>query len=307
MKPTRWPAVIVIVAAMWASARAWGDTGSLAGRLQLTLDLDRYAWSSGEYVPKALVSFTNVSAESIIFDRPTADSWDERTYNGNQWVIVTASDGQPVPSDGPIIVERRPGTEWIPTVTLAPEESHAYMTSLILWGYYLPGLSLSPGLYTVQAVYEYFDVPRPIFDDADEEKQWIGENHQLLFSNVVPLEVLEQGAKAPERVKLARDGTPAPDALPRMIVRGHLMADARVFKDSGADISKSEGSATINRGEKSVTLPVGRWPKEIQDKHPPAIPCIGGGLLVPVRYVAESLGMKVTWDPKTQTANILTG
>jgi len=29
--------------------------------------------------------------------------------------------------------------------------------------------------------------------------------------------------------------------------------------------------------------------------------------MVPVRYVAESLGMKVVWDPKTKTANIITG
>ena len=70
---------------------------------------------------------------------------------------------------------------------------------------------------------------------------------------------------------------------------------------------KNNGRVTLTRGDASVTLPVARWPKEMQDKHPPAIPTVGGGLLVPVRYVAESLGLRVHWDPKTQTANILTG
>ncbi|UCH33283.1 MAG: hypothetical protein JSV65_11950, partial [Armatimonadota bacterium] len=69
---------------------------------------------------------------------------------------------------------------------------------------------------------------------------------------------------------------------------------------------KAKQEVNLSRGEASVTLPVGRWPKEMQDKHLPAIPSMGGGLLLPVRYVAESLGMRVHWDAKTKTANIIT-
>ena len=40
---------------------ALSDTGSLAGRLQLTVDLDTCVWAPGNYMPRALIVLTNVS------------------------------------------------------------------------------------------------------------------------------------------------------------------------------------------------------------------------------------------------------
>jgi len=301
-------ALLASIALVCLANTVCADTGSLAGKLQLTLDLESYAWPPGAYAPRALIVFANVSADTIVFDRPTAGPRTESTYDRTQWLVMTDQSGQSVSSDDVgIIAELPAGVEWIPTVSLAPGESHCYFISLIWWGYDLAELNLAPGIYTVQAVYEYFDVPRPVFDDEEERRQWIDENHQLLFSNIVQLEILGQGAKGPERVKVAQDGMPLDESAPRILFRGSLMADARVFTGAGVKVKQEAGNATISRGEKRVVMRVGRWPKEMNDKHPPAIPVVGGGLMVPVRYVAEALGMKVLWDPKTKTVNIITG
>ncbi|UCH34610.1 MAG: hypothetical protein JSV65_19155 [Armatimonadota bacterium] len=287
---------------------ALSDTGSLAGRLQLMVDLDTCVWAPGNYMPRALIVLTNVSVETVVFGRPTAGPRAANTYDANQWLIMTDPQAELVPSDEVGIIADSPaGVEWVPTVTLTPGESHSYFLSLIWWGYDFAELNPMPGTYAVQAVYEYFDVSVPVFYDEDERRPWMDENHQLLFSNVVELAVLEQGAKAPGRVQLARDGTTLGEAVPRILVRGSLMADARVFTETGANLTQESGTATIARGDRRVTLPIGQWPKEMQSKHLPAIPSMGGGLLVPVRHVAESLGMRVHWDPRTKTANILTG
>jgi hypothetical protein len=301
-------ALLASVALVCLASTVCADTGSLAGKLQLTLDLESYAWPPGAYAPRALVVLGNVSADTVVFDTPTAGPRTENTYDRTQWLVMTDQSGQSVSSDDVgIIAELPAGVEWIPTVSLAPGESHCYFISLIWWGYDLAELNLAPGIYTVRAVYEYFDVPRPAFDDEEERRQWMDENHQLLFSNVVQLEILGQGGKAPETIRLARDGTPVEKSVPRMLIKGHVVADARLFTDAGVKVSRESGNATMTREDNQVTLPVGRWPKEMKDKHPPAIPVVGGGLMVPVRYVAEALGMKVVWDPKTKTANIISG
>ncbi|UCH34608.1 MAG: copper amine oxidase N-terminal domain-containing protein [Armatimonadota bacterium] len=284
---------------------ALSDTGSLAGRLQLTVDLDTCVWAPGSEPPRALVTYTNLSSEELTFDRPTTGPRAHMQYDYSQWLVVSDSQGVPVAPAVGVYVELPAGVEWVPDVTVGPGETYWYYMELSWWGYDVE--TWNPGSYEVRAVYEYFDVPFLSFDDPDEEEQWMDQNHQLLLSNVVQLEILEQGAKAPEAIKLARDGAALDRSLPRMLVKGNLMADARAFTEAGASVTQESGRATIARGDNTVTLPVGRWPREMQDKHVPAIPSMGGGLLVPVRYVAESLGMRVHWDAKTKTANILTG
>jgi len=85
-----------------------------------------------------------------------------------------------------------------------------------------------------------------------------------------------------------------------------------VFEDIGAEVKYDTTSKkiTVIKGINSVTITVGSKTAFVNGK--PVVfdispQIINGRMLVPLRFVTESLGSQVTWDAKTKTISIDTG
>jgi len=282
--------VIALSIALCAAHHAEGtypaEGSEPVDRLALEIILDSPTYVEGNEIAVTMV-YINTGLEPIRYQ--------PLEYSTSWRCVATGSDAQQFP-EPPFV-----GEYWGPpfSARLEPGESDAS----IYW--FNSDANLPPGDYVMEC-----RATQPPAWPADEflpDERVVPGGEYL--SNVIPFIVLPLEGKAPQSTRLALNGEPL-DAKPEPFrVKNFLMASAESLEQAGvkATQDKAKQEVSLTRGDASVTLPVARWPKEMQDKHPPAIPTVGGGLLVPVRYVAESLGLRVHWDPKTQTANILTG
>ncbi|UCH34609.1 MAG: hypothetical protein JSV65_19150 [Armatimonadota bacterium] len=248
--------------------------------------LDSPVYAEGELICVTTI-YTNTGPEPIRY-QPT-------DYNTKSKCVVTRADGESFTlAYPPITPALGPSTS-----RLEPGDSALYAYTFNCWS------PLTPGDYSAQA-FAWQPTSWPADEFQPDERVVLDGDY---VSNEVPFTVLPAGAQAPASTRLALNGNPLDAAPQPQRVRNSLVASTQALEQAGVKATQDKAKQEVNlsRGEASVTLPVGRWPKEMQDEHLPAIPSMGGGLLVPVRYVAESLGMRVHWDAKTKTANILTG
>ncbi len=254
---------------------------------------------AGNVDPMILVTFTNLTQGEVTFSRPVVGPRQPGSYLYSQWLSIQKVGGDPVSPGTGAPFELPADTEWDENVTLGPGASFSYCLSLINWGF---EEMLPVGEYTLQATYEYFDVPIQQFDDRIEQEQWMEANHQLLVSGPQTITVIEQGASAPRRPRLVLAGKGAPDATMVVLFGGRLYA-ARSYVASlpGVRVQSVKGMATITCKGRSVELPVGKCTAAMRARC--AIPG-SAGLLLPLRPVAAGLGMGLRWDPATRTARL---
>ncbi len=95
-------------------------------------------------------------------------------------------------------------------------------------------------------------------------------------------------------------------------VEGRVMVPLRgVLERLGASVewNADDRSLVATRGDRDVYLPVGSRLAQVEGRpvrlDAPAI-LVGGSILVPLRFIAESLGAAVKWDYRTQTVHVST-
>ena len=102
------------------------------------------------------------------------------------------------------------------------------------------------------------------------------------------------------------------DGTQPMELQGHIMVPIRgIFEQIGAymEYDPANHKVTARRANESVELKIGnkianKNGAEIIMEYPASI--VGGYTMVPLRFIAESLGAKVRFDPPTNTVTILT-
>ncbi|MFL1675662.1 copper amine oxidase N-terminal domain-containing protein [Paenibacillus dendritiformis] len=93
------------------------------------------------------------------------------------------------------------------------------------------------------------------------------------------------------------------------IEKGRTMIPLRALGDGfgfEAGWEKSEGKITLNKGEQSIVMYIGKSEMLVDGKEvsfEEAAPMVKNGVtFLPVRQLADILGVKVEWDGKTRTA-----
>jgi hypothetical protein len=82
-----------------------------------------------------------------------------------------------------------------------------------------------------------------------------------------------------------------------------------IFEELGASVDWDDAKQTVNatKGDTVVALTIGNVSPTINGKvvtiDQPAI-TVNGRTLVPIRFIAESFGVKVDWDAATLTVTI---
>ena len=95
-------------------------------------------------------------------------------------------------------------------------------------------------------------------------------------------------------------------------IEGRVMVPLRgVLERLGASVewNAEDRSLVATRGDRDVYLPVGSRLAQVEGRpvrlESPAL-LVGGSILVPLRFIAESLGAEVKWDYRTQTVHVST-
>ena len=95
-------------------------------------------------------------------------------------------------------------------------------------------------------------------------------------------------------------------------IEGRVMVPLRgVLERLGASVewNADDRSLVATRGDRDVYLPVGSRLAQVEGRpvrlEAPAI-LVEGSILVPLRFIAESLGAAVKWDYRTQTVHVST-
>lgn len=134
----------------------------------------------------------------------------------------------------------------------------------------------------------------------------------LTLLAAVVLALIPVSAMAASEVKVTVDGKRLSfDAKPR-ITNGRTFVPYRTIAESlGGTVKYNEKTktATITKGNDKIELVVGKKTATINGKATTldAAPVnVQGSLLVPLRFVGESLGVWVNWDSKQSTASLLT-
>lgn len=115
---------------------------------------------------------------------------------------------------------------------------------------------------------------------------------------------------APAQVRVTLDGRELKFDVPGQIVDGRVLVPFRgIFEALGATVEWNEARKEVfaRRGEDTVKLTIGsrtvEWRRSIIQVD--AAPVIAGGrTLVPLRFIAQALGLHVTWDAATRTAGL---
>ena len=122
--------------------------------------------------------------------------------------------------------------------------------------------------------------------------------------------VLVGTASAAEGIKVNVDGSALNMDVAPVMQEGRVLVPFRFIAENlGGIVSWDAGSQTVKivTADKNVSLPVGQTTATVngtaQTLDVPAT-VVDGRTLVPVRFVAESLGADVSWDDATQTVNV---
>ncbi len=117
----------------------------------------------------------------------------------------------------------------------------------------------------------------------------------------------------PAPIKVVLNGTPLTfTGTPPMQVKGSTLVPMRgIFEALGATVKFDKASQTVygQKGATAVVLPVGALTATVNGQ-PQTLPVpaelISGTTLVPLRFISESLGATVVWDPILSTVSIQT-
>ncbi|MCL6449580.1 MAG: copper amine oxidase N-terminal domain-containing protein, partial [Armatimonadetes bacterium] len=117
---------------------------------------------------------------------------------------------------------------------------------------------------------------------------------------------------AEQGVKIQVDGKFLTFDVPPLLENGRTLVPLRaLFENLGALVKWEEETRTVTavKGDLTVRLTIGSTLAYVNDKPvtldvPAKI--VNGRTLIPVRFVSESLGAKVTWDAATRLVSVAT-
>lgn len=128
-----------------------------------------------------------------------------------------------------------------------------------------------------------------------------------LIATTLPIQV---GAAGSVQVKV--DGKTLSFGVKPQMIQGRMMVPYRAIAESlGGKVKYSASSkkATITKGKNNVVLTIGSKTATINGKSvklDAAPVTVKGNVLVPLRFVGESLGVWVNWNSKSATASLVT-
>ena len=133
----------------------------------------------------------------------------------------------------------------------------------------------------------------------------------LLAATAALAAALPSHAAPPIRVVV--NGTPLQfTGTPPMQVKGSTLVPMRaIFEALGATVKFDKATQTVfgQKGATAIILPVGGLTASVNGQ-PSSLPqpaqLVNGTTLVPLRFIAESLGASAAWDPTTSTVLIQT-
>ncbi|NLX91381.1 MAG: hypothetical protein GXZ07_07320 [Firmicutes bacterium] len=112
-------------------------------------------------------------------------------------------------------------------------------------------------------------------------------------------------------IQVLLDGYKVTFDVPPMSMNGYTLVPLRgIFEAMGVDIVWEEKSRTITAqtDETTVVLPIGSRTAKVNNRivqlDVPGV-IVGGRTMVPIRFIAESLGKEVKWDQKSKTVMII--
>lgn len=117
-------------------------------------------------------------------------------------------------------------------------------------------------------------------------------------------------ASASNPIRLCVNGQEVHSSVPPQIINGRTVVPIRFVAEAlGADVAwdGATKTATITKGELQLKLKVGG--KALKNNLPVALDVppqiVGGRLMVPLRFVAETLNCRVKWDEASRTVDIV--
>jgi hypothetical protein len=118
------------------------------------------------------------------------------------------------------------------------------------------------------------------------------------------------GTAAAETIKVNLNGSPLAFDQPPIIENGRTLVPMRaIFEGLGAQVGWDGASGTVTGTQDGlvVVLKIGDT-KALVNGNPVTLDVpakiLGGRTLVPLRFIAESMGAKVDWDGRTSTVAI---
>ncbi len=126
--------------------------------------------------------------------------------------------------------------------------------------------------------------------------------------------ILHAGAKVvvKEIITVTVDKATVRTDVPPINVKGHTLVPVRgIFNAFGADIDwfPAEKRVYVREDSQVIWLRIGDAQAKVNDAMVPMdVPAMiyHGRTMVPLRFIAESLGANVNWNPDTQTITITT-
>jgi len=127
----------------------------------------------------------------------------------------------------------------------------------------------------------------------------------ILLASFIP-------ASASQPINVIVNGRPITMDVPPVIRDGRTLAPLRaIFEALGASVEWDARTSTITsrRNDRTIILQIDNPNARVNNAPialsvPPVV--IGGRTMVPVRFIAESLGASVTWDEQTRTVTVQT-
>ncbi|MEC1717788.1 copper amine oxidase N-terminal domain-containing protein [Schinkia azotoformans] len=132
----------------------------------------------------------------------------------------------------------------------------------------------------------------------------------VLSGNVAFASDLSENAEAASEAQVEIDGNLVSFSQPAVVKNGSTLVPLRgIFEALGAKVDWNQATQTVTgtKGDLTVKLTIGQKTayvngKAVQLAEPAQI--LNGSTMVPLRFIGESLGSKVSWNGTTQTAII---
>lgn len=136
---------------------------------------------------------------------------------------------------------------------------------------------------------------------------------QIALTALLAALPLSAAAQTPAPIKVVLNGAPlAFTGTPPMQIKGSTLVPMRgIFEALGATVRFDKASLTVygQKGATAIILPLGALTATVNGQ-PQTLPVpaelISGTTLVPLRFISQSLGASVVWDPLLSTVTIQT-